>query len=38
MASLPERSRRFRHGPVQFQYSNFIHGPEGPIDQPHSIG
>ena len=21
--------------PVQFQYSNFVHGPEGPIDAPH---
>ena len=21
--------------PVQFQYSNFVHGPEGPLDQPH---
>jgi hypothetical protein len=21
--------------PVQFEYSNFVHGPEGPIDQPH---
>jgi hypothetical protein len=21
--------------PVQFQYSNFVHGPEGPISQPH---
>jgi len=24
--------------PVQFQYSNAVHGPEGPIDQPHSAG
>lgn len=22
--------------PVQFQYSNFVHGPEGPIKNPHS--
>ena len=22
--------------PVQFQYSNAVHGPEGPIAQPHS--
>jgi hypothetical protein len=21
--------------PVQFQYSNAVHGPEGPIPQPH---
>jgi hypothetical protein len=21
--------------PVQFQYSNFVHGPEGPLAQPH---
>jgi hypothetical protein len=23
--------------PVQFQYSNAVHGPEGPIDQPHPL-
>lgn len=23
--------------PVQFQYSNAVHGPEGPIAQPHSL-
>lgn len=23
--------------PVQFQYSNAVHGPEGPIEQPHAI-
>ena len=23
--------------PVQFQYSNYVHGPEGPIDQPHPL-
>jgi len=21
--------------PVQFMYSNFVHGPEGPITKPH---
>ena len=21
--------------PIQFQYSNFVHGPEGPIKNPH---
>jgi hypothetical protein len=24
------------HVPIQFQYSNAVHGPEGPIDAPHS--
>lgn len=24
--------------PVQFQYSNAVHGPEGPIARPHSLG
>jgi hypothetical protein len=23
--------------PVQFEYSNAVHGPEGPIDQPHPL-
>lgn len=23
--------------PVQFQYSNAVHGPEGPIDAPHAL-
>jgi hypothetical protein len=23
--------------PVQFQYSNAVHGPEGPISQPHAL-
>jgi hypothetical protein len=23
--------------PVQFQYSNAVHGPEGPIAAPHTV-
>jgi hypothetical protein len=23
--------------PIQLMYSNFVHGPEGPIDAPHSL-
>jgi hypothetical protein len=23
--------------PVQFQYSNAVHGPEGPIPEPHRL-
>jgi hypothetical protein len=23
--------------PIQFQYSNAVHGPEGPIAAPHTV-